>query len=103
MLPKIKSDPAAYYPTDRWFIQFLKKYGVTDLFSEEFMRSNGDRPFVLNLVDVPPSRYIIYAIDIRSSAYGEFFWKLLHEAWLDFLDGKIIAHTARKNIDKFLD
>ncbi len=74
----------------RLFIRFLKVYGLYADYLDELRRSQGvcysDQSLLNRLTLFKPSRYIIDPINCRETFRGSYFWSMVNDAWLDYLN-----------------
>lgn len=74
----------------RLFIRFLKIYGIYEEYFNELIRSQGvnytNRFFRDCLGRLRPDRYIIAPINWRKTSRGSYFWSMMNDVWLDYLN-----------------
>lgn len=74
----------------RLFIRFLKVYGLYEEYFDELRRSQGvnytDQFFCDCLRRLKSNRYIIAPINWRETSRGSYFWSMVNDAWLDYLN-----------------
>lgn len=74
----------------RLFVRFLKTCGLYEEYLDELKRFQGvyySDQFLLNrLARLKPNRYIVAPISWRETSRGHYFWSMVNDAWLDYLN-----------------
>ena len=74
----------------RLFVRFLKVYGLYEEYFGELRCSQGvnyTNQFFRNCLSrLKPNRYIIAPINWRETSRGSYFWSMVNDAWLNYLN-----------------
>lgn len=80
----------------RLFIRFLKLYGLYEEYFNELRRSQGvnyaNQVFRNCLSRLKPNRYIITPFNWCETSRGPYFWSMVNDAWLDYLNRHIFKN-----------
>lgn len=90
LLTILSCKPKTYFMKLRLFIRFLKAYGLYEEYFGELGHSQGpnytNQFFRDCLSRLKPDRYIVTPINWYETSRGSYFWSMVNDTWINYLN-----------------